>query len=362
MNPISRAGIILNAARINNKIFIKLCEEFGAEELFLNRNILSELKLTDIQQKRILKLLEKDSWPEIEINKAEKFGAKFITFYDLDYPNKLKNIKNPPIGLYIKGNADLNLNSVAVVGTRKCSIYGQNTAFEIAKELAKTGINIISGGALGIDAAAHRGCLSVDGVTVAVFGTAIDKIYPAEHKDLFNRIIERGSIISEYPISIGGEGWHFPERNRLIVGLSENVVIVESPEDGGAMYNAKHAKDSGRKLWSVPGRVSDELSKGTNFLISDGAKILNDIDAFIKEISGQSPQLEINFNSEEITPDLDDDEKIIYAFIQRNGNITLDEIVSRTGLNIITVQTALINLQSLNLINSSGGGRFSAEA
>ena len=369
MNNFTYAAVLLNAIRAPYGIFKKLCENYEPDELFKGEKFWEELGLNQNHQLKLSGLIIND-WAKREIDNVKKFNARFITANEIDYPAKLKDLSDPPIGLYVKGGGEKNilLPSVAVVGTRKCSDYARNTAMNIAKALAQKNITVISGGARGIDTAGHRGALSEDGVTIAVFGTGIDKVYPTENRDLFSRIVERGAIISEFPMGTGGESWHFPERNRIIVGMASRVVVVESPDGGGAMLTARAALELGREVWSVPGRITDDVCRGSNQLFNEGAKALTGIQDFIEKISGTHEQFSLNFDeySEPSTkpqsaPALSDNEKIIYSLLQRQGGRLADEIVLESGLDFMTVQEALMNLAAEGLIIDSSG-RFSVTA
>lgn len=361
MNDIIKAGILLNAASVPCRIFMKLCEKYSPDELFTGEIIFDELGLTSAQKKRITSLLAKDSsWPERELERAENFGTRFITAKDLDYPVKLFDLRNPPVGIYVKGRANLSLPSVSIVGTRKPSHYAQNIAAQLAKSLALHGITIISGGAKGIDSAGHRGALANDGVTVAVFGTGIDKVYPNENRDLFNRITEKGALVSEYPFGTSGEGWRFIERNRIIAAISSRTVIAESPEDGGAMHTAKFGFELGREVWAVPGRIDDMTCRGSNMLIAIGAKILVDIDEFVESIAGKRVQLKLEIEEPVSIPELSDDEKIIYSLLQRHSRITIDELMAKSKLDFSTITSALVSLEAEGLIVSEAG-RYSSK-
>ena len=369
LNLITKAGILLNAARVPYENFKNLCEHFDITDIFdANSKIFEELAIKASRIEKIKDFLLKNSWLEREIDNIFKADAKFITALDNDYPQKLFDLKNPPVGLYIKGKINLEMPSAAIVGTRKSSLYGQNIASGISKALSTVGLNIISGGAKGIDAAAHRACLDAGGITVAVFGTGINKIYPSEHKDLFNRICESGAVISEYPTQTGGEAWRFPERNRIIAALSGRIVIIESSLTGGAMHTAQIAMDLNREIWSVPGKITDDNSSGTNKLIKDGAKILCNIDDFVKGLAELRGQINLNFDNLENAseqnnmPELSDDEKIIYNSLQKNSNVTLDSLLKNTGLNLAVVQSSLLTLSAFGLVNNSGAGRYSAVA
>jgi len=367
MNEFTSAGILLNAIRAPFEIFEKLCGNYEPDELFKGEKFWEELGLKKNYQEKLADLISKN-FAEKEISKLEKLDSRFITSKDLDYPAKLKDLPKPPIGLYVRGSANISLPSVAVVGTRKCSDYARNTATNLAKELARRNITIVSGGARGIDTAAHRGALEADGVTVSVFGTGIDRVYPAENKDLFTRILERGAVISEFPLGIGGENWHFPERNRIILGMASRVVVVESPEGGGAMLTARAALKLKREVWSVPGRISDDVCRGTNELFNEGAKATISISDFIEKVTGKNEQLNMKFEEfieapkvQNSAPALSDEEKIIYSLLQRQGGRLIDEILNESKLDFMTVQEALMNLEAAGLIMNSSG-RYSATA
>jgi len=314
-------------------------------------------------------LLGERDWAEREFDRAESFGARFITVDDADYPVRLKDLNASPIGIYVKGDMDALKPTLAIVGTRRCSRYGAGVAEAISRSAALAGYRVISGGAKGIDAAGHRGCLSEGGATTAVLGTAVDRVYPAEHHKLFHEILEKGALMSEYPMGTGGEPWRFPERNRIIVGLSKYLVVVESPEDGGAMITARLALEIGREIWCVPGRISDATSKGTNSLIRDGAHPLVDIEDFIGKISGKYGQLFLEFGNNSFTQQtqqtqqlpLSDKDKLVLALLQRKGNRTLDDILEESKLGFVEAQLCLATLCAAGLVHESGPGRYSTD-
>ena len=365
INEFSRSGILLNAVRAPQAIFEKLCGNYAPDEIFKGENFWKELGLTKNHQEKLSKLIS-ENWHEKEFLRLEKIDARFITSKDLDYPAKLKDLKKPPVGLYVRGHANISLPSIAVVGTRKCSDYARITATNLAKAVAQKNITVISGGARGIDTAAHRGALEAEGITISVFGTGIDRVYPAENKDLFSRILERGAVISEFPLGTGGESWHFPERNRIIVGMASRVVVVESPEGGGAMLTAHAALKLGREVWTVPGRITDDVCRGTNKLLNEGAKAIISVQDFIETIAGTNEQFNFSFEEtpskhQRSAPVLSDEEKIIFSILQRQGGRLTDELVSESKLDFMTVQEALMNLEAEGLIMNSSG-RFSATA
>ncbi len=195
-----------------------------------------------------------------------------------DYPKQLKEIYDPPLKLYVLGNKQLlKEKGIAIVGSRKATEYGKNVAQQISKQLSEAGINIISGLALGIDSYAHLGTLQKEniGKTIAVLGSGLDKIYPKENIELARRIIKSGGcIVSEYPIGTSASKLNFPQRNRIISGLSKGVLVVEAGEKSGSLITADFALEQGREVFAVPGDINKENSKGTNDLIKQGAKIV----------------------------------------------------------------------------------------
>lgn len=204
-----------------------------------------------------------------------KSNIAAVTLGDEEYPGRLAEIFNPPIVLFCKGDTSLlDCLSIAVVGSRKASDYGKNHAYKIAGDLAELGIVIISGLALGIDAAGHNGALSVRGRTIAVLGSGVNVVYPPEHHELYARIANEGCLVSEYPPDAEPKSPHFPERNRVISGLSHGVFVVEAPMKSGALITARLAIEQGREVFALPGMVTSPASKGCNSLIKNGQAAL----------------------------------------------------------------------------------------
>ena len=375
MNSIIKAGLLLNTIKAPYEIFMTLCEKYEPEDLFRGERekLWEQLEMSKNVQARLAAILAKDGWAEGELERVEDLGARFITAKDSDYPEKLRELPKPPVGIYIRGNPDiLSKPSVAIVGTRKSSTYGRDSAYELARALAQANIIVVSGGARGIDASAHRGCLDSNGRTVAVFGTGIGRTYPAEHKELFAKILERGALISEYPVNSGGEVWRFAERNRIIAALSSHVIVAESPEGGGAMKTARLALELGRVVKPIPGRI-DELSfKGSNELVNlnKGNGAVTSAAKFVQSIIGE-PQVDIKFddnnNNVREEPELNqssqlslnsDEEKIIYSLIQKFKRVTTDDLLLESGLEFASVQSTLVELEAQGLIQTQAGRYF----
>ena len=201
-----------------------------------------------------------------------------ISIKNNKYPNQLKNIYDPPAKLYVLGNRSiLNQRNFAIVGSRKATEYGKKVAMQISKELSENSLNIVSGLAIGIDSYAHLGCLQVKdaGKTIAVLGSGLDVIYPKENRKLAEQIINSGGcIISEYPIGSKIEKNNFPQRNRIISGLSEGILVVEASKKSGALITAEFGIEQGKEVFAVPGDINREQSEGCNLLIKDGANVV----------------------------------------------------------------------------------------
>jgi DNA processing protein len=365
MNEALKAKLLLNACKAPPAAWETL-KSGGAPERLWEKRIekgepfLERLGLRPSSSARLGELLAEGDWAEREMDRADAFGARFVSLDDPAYPVRLKDLASPPIGLYVKGKLESVKPCLAVVGTRRCSHYGRVVADAIGRSAARAGHQVVSGGAKGIDGAGHRGCLAEKGTTLVVMGTAVDRAYPAEHQPLFCEIAESGALISEYPMGTGGEPWRFPERNRIIVGLSNRVVVVESPEDGGAMITARLAMDLGREIWCVPGRITEAAAKGTNALICDGANSLIDVDDFIGKISGKYGQLLLDLGGEAPNLQLSEKEKILLELLRRKGGRTLDDLMAESGLGFVEAQACLAALSASNLVYSPGPGRFSA--
>ncbi|HEY5078844.1 MAG TPA: DNA-processing protein DprA [Opitutaceae bacterium] len=222
--------------------------------------------------------------PVREEGKMEKGRVAFLARGEAGYPSLLGEIHDPPLGLYRKGPYGFGNPCIAIVGSRRATLYGQSVAKRLGADLALRGFCVVSGLARGVDTAAHEGALSVGGMTAAVLGTGIDIIYPPENLDLYRRISERGAVLTEFPFGRQADKDSFAMRSRVVSGICEAVVVVESDLWGGAMATAKFAGEQGRLLFAVPGRIDQSTSSGCNQLIKDGATLLTKADDILQEI------------------------------------------------------------------------------
>ncbi len=325
----------------------------GLNEKEIIETLREQDKITEHCAER-LKNLSNDGWGRRQLELAEESGVSVTTWYDEDYPPRLRDIDEPPLLLYVKGRLPDFERSCSVVGTRRCTAYGMKVSEMLGAGLARAENIVVSGGARGIDGGAHGGALSVSGVTVAVLGTGIDVVWPPEHDELFANIVKDGALISEYPFGTTGRSWRFPRRNRIIAGISGKLIVVESPMKGGAMITARKAMEMGREVWAVPGRIDERVCEGSNRLILDGASPLVSIEDFVDHISTFG-QLEL-FSPVNITPD----EKKVLDCLRDQGDLTLDQLSARTGLTVVQLMQCTAELQLQSLIYPTGGGRWRA--
>ena len=356
-----KAMLLLNAARLPYRYMNEFTYN-SPEALWLEAETLwDSLNFPQIVKERLRILLDKN-WAEKETERLQENGIRFVSINDNEYPNKLRNIQNPPVGIYINGNWKrfTENKSIGVVGTRRCSSYGRHVAYSIGEALSIAGISVVSGGALGIDAAAHFGCIKAGGTTIAVLGTGIDLVYPQKHKDLFENITENGALVTEYPFGVKGNAWRFPERNRIIVGLSDRLVVVEAPVESGAMISARLALEAGIEIWSVPGQITDKIAMGTNKLLRDGANVLADITEFIEIVGDAGNQFLLPFQCEPTETTITENERTILQILSHSGNKTVDDILAESEMSLQQVQFCLSSLIASELVFIAGPGRFSA--
>lgn len=302
-----------------------------------------------------------------EEERLAKAGATFITPRDEGYPRLLKEIHDPPIGLYRKGGYLFGQPCIAIVGSRRTTLYGQSVARKLGAELAQTGFCVVSGLARGIDTAAHEGALSVGGRTVAVLGCGLDIVYPPENLDLYRRITEQGAVLSEFPFGRKADRQTFPMRNRVVSGISEAVVVVESDVEGGAMITARFAGEQGRLIFAVPGRIDQATSHGCHQLIRDGATLLTGVHDILDELSyldGLRPNAITTEGQtsilEQLLPQLSATEQQVIACFKGGALAGVDALAAATGLGAPELSAALMMLELKKLVTKRVDGTFEA--
>jgi DNA processing protein len=299
---------------------------------------------------------------EREQRKLIAINARFITQKDKNYPPLLREIYDAPIGLYIKGNLDLSRNNcVAMVGTRKATIYGLQIARDFARELATLGFIIVSGMALGIDSAAHEGALVAEGKTVAVLGSGLDVIYPFANKTLYERIAENNNILSEFPMGRKADKVTFPIRNRVIAGMCSHIIVIESDCSGGSMITARIANEYGRNVMAVPGRADQRMSRGCHDLIRDGATLVSCMDHILEELAYSRQQL-LDFKKRDtvdvLTSFQDPVERKIVSFLREKGAIVADDLAMMLEVPIYYLIPRLQLLELRHVIQKNREGLY----
>jgi DNA processing protein len=302
-----------------------------------------------------------------EEERLEKAGATFITTRDEGYPKLLKEINDPPIGLYRKGGYLFDQPCIAVVGSRRTTLYGQTVAKKLGADLARLGFCVVSGLARGIDTAAHEGALSVGGKTAAVLGCGIDIVYPPENLDLYRRITETGAVLSEFPFGRKADKQSFPMRNRVVAGMCEATVVVESDVQGGAMITARFAGEQGRLIYAVPGRIDQPSSAGCHQLIRDGATLFTGVDDILNELNyldGLRPRAITPEGQpgllEQLMPQLDATERAVLEAFRGGAILSIDALIAATGLGSPEVSAALMGLELKKLVLKRADGTFEA--
>jgi len=367
----------LKLIRVDNvgpTTFAKLIKHFGSAERALGASVSELAKIDGIGFKtaeQIVRTRNKfDTATELEL--AEKLGVWIINLIDERYPPVLKRIYDPPPVLYIKGSLTGSDNlAIAIVGTRRCSLYGQEQSSRLAHFLSSAGFTICSGMARGIDSAAHQGALSAGGRTVAVQGCGLANIFPPENKKLFELIAESGACISELPLRYEPLSENFPPRNRIIAGLSLGTIVVEAGLRSGALITARAALENNREVMAVPGKIDSPLSKGAHQLIKQGAKLVESVEDVMEALGYIGEQLQSHVNaaaakaSEKVeTPlfdvsqlNLSEDERTIYDCLSKEP-LLVDQIIAETDLAAGSINAVLVSLRLKGLIKQLPGSLF----
>jgi len=354
--------------------FAKLMKHFGSPDRALGASISELAKIEGIGFKTAEQIVATRNKFETgkELELAEKLGVWIIHLEDPRYPPPLKQIYDPPPVLYVKGSLTRQDNlAISIVGTRRCSLYGQEQASRLAHFLASAGFTIVSGMARGIDTAAHQGALAAKGRTIAVQGCGLSQIFPPENKRLFELIAQSGACVSELPLQYEPKSENFPPRNRIIAGLSLGTIVIEGPLRSGALITARAALDNNREVMAVPGKIDSPLSKGAHRLIKQGATLVESVEDVMEALGYVGEQLQghvteaVTAASQKMeTPlfegrqfKLTDDEKKVYDALGKEP-LHIDQIIVDTDVPAGNVNAGLISLQLKGLIKQLPGNLF----
>jgi DNA processing protein len=342
----------------------QLLEHFGDAPAILRASKAQLLQVRGIGEDtaEAIAVWEKTTNLGAELKRIAEFGCHIITQDDPEYPELLRQIYDPPIVLYVKGQlSGKDKNSVAMVGSRMTTHYGVETARKLAYQLAYIGVTVVSGGARGIDTAAHQGALSGKGRTIAVLGTGINLVAPPENAKLFEQITTTGALITQFPFNRPADKQSFPIRNRIVAGMTLGTVVVEANLTSGALITANFATEYGRQVFAVPGRIDSPRSKGCHDLIKKGAKLCEGAEDILSEFeylfpasnrppsasqSGILPALELSENEQKVYDALDHEE------------VGIDDVIRKSGLPSSAVSVALLSLEMKRLIRQLPGKVF----
>ncbi len=288
---------------------------------------------------------------------AQAADNHILTLADERYPPALLDTADPPTLLYVKGDPSaLSLMSLAIVGSRNATPQGLDNAAAFARTLASDGLCIVSGLALGIDAAAHEGALAGNGRTVAVIGTGADRLYPARNKALAQRIVDNGAIVSEFPLGTPAAAHNFPRRNRIISGLSRGVLVVEAAPGSGSLITARMANEQGREVFAIPGSIHSPLSKGCHQLIREGAKLVETAQDILEEQAFSPPSR--TSKSSRQAPNRPEESGCALLDAMGFDPVTIDTLADRSGLTAETLYAMLLDMELEGRVSRLPGGRF----
>jgi len=360
---------------VGNASFQPLLDRFGSPAHVFSATIGDLSAIPGISPKAARSITSFKEWDGIlrQMEILSKMNPDIITYLDERYPQNLLNIYDRPAVLYVSGRLDQEDVPLAIVGSRRASTYGKFTTERISRELALRGVTIVSGLARGIDSCAHRGALTAQGRTIAVLGCGLDVIYPPENKELHADISRSGAVISEFPIGTQPFPYHFPARNRIISGISYGVLVVEAGEKSGSLITAKLAMEQGREVFAIPGAIDSASSRGTNSLIKQGAKLIDNIDDILEDIlpqiewasarcKPQKQEIDSTVLSKTVTgkkaSELGPLDRMILNVLSQE-KMHVDDIITGVGLSSAEVLSALIILELKGVILQHPGKLFS---
>jgi DNA processing protein len=367
-----QACLLLNALpKIGPITYRKLCSYFNNDPTLIFEATPEELqKIPELPENIKDIILHHSCYFSLqeEWDKIQRQEISFLTDDNRDtYPSLLREIYDPPIGLYCKGHLPPTTSCVAIIGSRQATPYGLKIAHQLAYELAQKGYTIVSGMAQGIDAAAHEGALDAQGNTIAVFGTGVDIIYPHHHHKLYQRIIHAPTscVLSEFPLGYQAEKHHFPIRNRIISGLCQAVIVVETTCHGGSMITARMAAEQGRQVFAVPGRIDHLTSQGCLELIRDGAILLSKAEdifediPFLQERYSQKTNAVIKPKKIPTEPSLTTElEKDLYGLIHLRDKLTIEDIFKELHHQPQQIISGLQMLELQQIVCKSPSGHY----
>jgi DNA processing protein len=351
---------------IGNHLFKRLIDRFHLPEAVFQASRHELLEIEGISQRQADAILNYEAPGSIktELEQTGQKGFEIITQADSAYPPLLKEIPDPPPFLYVSGSLDGSSKNIAVVGSRNPTAYGISATQNLCADLTAHGITIVSGMAVGIDTAAHRGALAGRGNTIAVLGSGFNKIYPSQNRSLFKRISEEGAVISEFALNTEPEAHHFPIRNRIISGMSMGTIVVEATRRSGSLITARLAADQNREVFAVPGSIQSFKSTGTHALIKQGAKLVENAQDVIEELGAymdmETPVLRqdgLPSHTERKPPSLSPEEQPVYDSLSPYPE-HIDTLIRRTHIESGKLLSLLLQLELKGIVQQLPGKYF----
>jgi DNA processing protein len=353
-----------NVPGIGNHLFKRLIDRFNSPEVVFQASQQELLEVEGISKRQSAAILNYKAPQSIkaEIDQVNQKGYKIITLADSFYPPLLREIPDPPPFLYVCGSLDGSPKNIAVVGSRNPTAYGISTTQKLCADLSAHDINIVSGMAVGIDTAAHRGALAGKGKTVAVLGSGLNRIYPSQNLRLFERISAEGAVISEFTLNAEPEAHHFPIRNRIISGMSMGTVVVEATRKSGSLITARLAADQNREVFAVPGSIHSFKSTGTHALIKQGAKLVENAQDVIEELVAYMdrpdlPEDRVRNHAVRRQPSLPPEELAVYNNLSPYPE-HIDTIIRKTHIGSGKLLSLLLQLELKGMVQQLPGKYF----
>ncbi|HNV87585.1 MAG TPA: DNA-processing protein DprA [Methylotenera sp.] len=342
---------------LGNATLCQLLAKFGSPEAIFNA---SQSQLREIVDDEIAQKINQGvdiAAISSTLDWLKKDRTHLVTLADNAYPKQLLEISNPPAVLYAIGNLHwLNHPSIAMVGSRSATPQGEKNAEDFAESLCNHGLCVVSGMALGIDGAAHRGALKANGATVAVVGTGLDIVYPARHRDLAHKIAERGLILSEFPLGTPSKAQNFPRRNRLISGLSLGCLVVEANIDSGSLITARLATEQGREVFAIPGSIHSPVTKGCHQLIKQGAKLVENTTDILEELKNVLSVVSPSGLMDNMGQTAAESNTVLACM--GFDPINFEALLSMTGLTTEALSSMLLMLELESRVTTLAGGKF----
>lgn len=341
-----------------------LLAQFGAATAVMGASRTALTRVDGVGPQTAAAIAEFDDYAAVDtqLERAAQIGATLIMPWDDRFPTRLRQIYDPPALLWMRGTlTSADDRALAIVGTRRCTEYGRQQAHYFAQELARQGFTVVSGLAYGIDAAAHRGALDAGGRTLAVLGSGVNRIYPSKHTDLARTVIKQGALLSEYALDTPPDASNFPERNRIVSGMTLGTLVVESHHEGGALITARMAVEQNREVFAVPGDVGRKASVGTNRLIQRGhAKLVLDVNDILDEL-GIAPAAAASDEEAPAgapaTESLNAIEQQLYEALDSDP-VHIDTLCAHTGVDPSTALVYLLSLEFKGLVRQMAGKQF----